>query len=250
MSDGAPVTAQSQWAKRIDPRDRLIVALDAPDPAEAERLVAELGDSVRFYKIGMELAYGGGLGLAPKFAAAGKKVFVDLKLHDIPNTVERATAQIARLGAYFLTVHAYPQSMRAAAAGARGTRLKLLAVTVLTSCDDADLAEAGYALGVRALVARRAAQARAAGVDGLVASASEAAMLRAAVGDSLLLVTPGIRPAGADLGDQKRVATPAQAIADGADYLVVGRPVTQASDPRAAAQRIVAEIAATGRGSI
>jgi orotidine-5'-phosphate decarboxylase len=250
MSDGAPVTAQSQWAKRIDPRDRLIVALDAPDPAEAERLVAELGDSVRFYKIGMELAYGGGLGLAPKFAAAGKKVFVDLKLHDIPNTVERATAQIARLGAYFLTVHAYPQTMRAAAAGARGTRLKLLAVTVLTSCDDADLAEAGYALGVRALVARRAAQARAAGVDGLVASASEAAMLRAAVGDSLLLVTPGIRPAGADLGDQKRVATPAQAIADGADYLVVGRPVTQASDPRAAAQRIVAEIAATGRGSI
>ncbi|MGD0562878.1 MAG: orotidine-5'-phosphate decarboxylase [Roseiarcus sp.] len=244
------MTAQSQWAKRIDPRDRLIVALDAPDPAEAERLVAELGDSVRFYKIGMELAYGGGLGLAPKFAAAGKKVFVDLKLHDIPNTVERATAQIARLGAYFLTVHAYPQTMRAAAAGARGTRLKLLAVTVLTSCDDADLAEAGYALGVRALVARRAAQARAAGVDGLVASASEAAMLRAAVGDSLLLVTPGIRPAGADLGDQKRVATPAQAIADGADYLVVGRPVTQASDPRAAAQRIVAEIAATGRGSI
>jgi orotidine-5'-phosphate decarboxylase len=244
MSDGAPVTAQSQCAKRIDPRDRLIVALDAPDPAEAERLVAELGDSVRFYKIGMELAYGGGLGLAPKFAAAGKKVFIDLKLHDIPNTVERATAQIARLGAYFLTVHAYPQTMRAAAAGARGTRLKLLAVTVLTSCDDADLAEAGYALGVRALVARRAAQARAAGVDGLVASASEAAMLRAAVGDSLLLVTPGIRPAGADLGDQKRVATPAQAIADGADYLVVGRPVTQSPDPRAAAQQIVAEIAA------
>jgi orotidine-5'-phosphate decarboxylase len=244
MSDGAPVTAQSQWAKRIDPRDRLIVALDAPDPAEAERLVAELGDSVRFYKIGMELAYGGGLGLAPKFAAAGKKVFVDLKLHDIPNTVERATAQIARLGAYFLTVHAYPQTMRAAAAGARGTRLKLLAVTVLTSCDDADLAEAGYALGVRALVARRAAQARAAGVDGLVASASEAAMLRATIGDSLLLVTPGIRPAGADVGDQKRVATPAQAIADGADYLVVGRPVTQASDPRAAAEQIVAEIAA------
>ena len=244
MSDGAPVTAQSQWAKRIDPRDRLIVALDAPDPAEAERLVAELGDSVRFYKIGMELAYGGGLGLAPKFAAAGKKVFVDLKLHDIPNTVERATAQIARLGAYFLTVHAYPQTMRAAAAGARGTRLKLLAVTVLTSCDDADLAEAGYALGVRALVARRAAQAQAAGVDGLVASAAEAAMLRATIGDSLLLVTPGIRPAGASLGDQKRVATPAEAIGAGADYLVVGRPVTQSGDPRAAAQRIVAEIAA------
>ncbi len=240
----APTKAQSARARRLDPRDRLIVALDAPDPAEAERLVAELGDSVTFYKIGMELAYGGGLGLASKFAAAGKKVFVDLKLHDIPNTVERATAQIARLGAYFLTIHAYPQTMRAAAAGARGSGLKLLAVTVLTSSDDVDLAEAGYALGVKALVARRAEQARAAGVDGLVASASEASMLRAAVGDSLLLVTPGIRPAGAAAGDQKRVATPAAAIADGADYLVVGRPVTQAPDPRAAAQQIVAEIAA------
>ncbi len=134
--------------------------------------------------------------------------------------------------------------MRAAAAGARGTQLKLLAVTVLTSSDDADLAEAGYAFGVRALVARRAAQAQAAGVDGLVASAAEAAMLRATIGDSLLLVTPGIRPAGASLGDQKRIATPAEAIAAGADYLVVGRPVTLAPDPRGAAQRIVAEIAA------
>jgi orotidine-5'-phosphate decarboxylase len=236
--------APPRRAKLIDPRDRLIVALDAPDPAEAGHLVAELGDSVRFYKIGMELAYGGGLGLAPKLAAAGKKVFIDLKLHDIPNTVERATAQIARLGAYFLTVHAYPQTMRAAAAGAKGSLLKLLAVTVLTSCDDADLAEAGYALSVRALVAGRAAQAQAAGLDGLVASAAEAAMLRAAVGGSLLLVTPGIRPAGASLGDQKRIATPAEAIGAGADYLVVGRPVTQSGDPRAAAQRIVAEIAA------
>ncbi len=238
------MTARSRRANPIEASERLIVALDTPDALEAERLVAELGDSVRFYKIGMELAYGGGLNLAPKLAAAGKKVFIDLKLHDIPNTVERATAQIAKLGAHFLTVHAYPQTMRAAAAGASGARLKLLAVTVLTSCDDADLAEAGYALGVRALVARRAAQAQAAGVDGLVASASEAAMLRATIGESLLLVTPGIRPAGTSLGDQKRVATPAQAIADGADYLVVGRPVTQASDPRAAAQQIVAEIAA------
>jgi len=238
------MNAPPRRAKLIDPRDRLIVALDAPDPAEAGHLVAELGDSVRFYKIGMELAYGDGLGLAPTLAAAGKKVFIDLKLHDIPNTVERATAQIARLGAYFLTVHAYPQTMRAAAAGAKGSLLKLLAVTVLTSCDDADLAEAGYALSVRALVAGRAAQAQAAGLDGLVASAAEAAMLRAAVGGSLLLVTPGIRPAGASLGDQKRIATPAEAIGAGADYLVVGRPVTQSGDPRAAAQRIVAEIAA------
>lgn len=244
MNDGAPHAARSGRAKVIDPLDRLIVALDAPDAAEAERLVAELGDSVRFYKIGMELAYGGGLSLAPKLAQAGKRVFIDLKLHDIPNTVERATAQIAKLGAYFLTVHAYPQTMRAAAAGAKGSQLKVLAVSVLTSCDDADLAEAGYALGVRALVARRAAQALAAGLDGLVASASEAAMLRATVGDLLLLVTPGIRPSGAAVGDQKRVATPAEAIAAGADYLVVGRPVTQAPDPRTAAQQIVAEIAA------
>lgn len=230
--------------RSIAARDRLIVALDAADPRDAERLVAELGDTVGFYKIGMELAFGGGLGLVAQFAAAGKKVFVDLKLHDIPNTVERATAQIARLGADFLTIHAYPQTMRAAVAGAKGSGLRLLAVSVLTSSDNADLAEAGYAFGVEALVARRAAQAREAGVDGLVASASEAALLRETIGDSLILVTPGIRPAGAAVGDQKRVATPGSAIADGADYLVVGRPVTQAADPRAAAYQIVAEIAA------
>ncbi len=228
----------------IPVRERLIVALDAPDPAAAERLVSDLGDSVLFYKVGMELVYGGGLGLAAELAAAGKKVFVDLKLHDIPNTVERAAAQIARLGADFLTIHAYPQTMRAAVAGAKGSSLKLLAVSVLTSSDDADLAEAGYAFGVRDLVRRRAKQASEAGVDGLVASPSEAAMLRQAVGNSLFLVTPGIRPAGAAAGDQKRVATPGSAIADGADYLVVGRPITQAADPRATAEQIVAEIAA------
>ena len=219
----------------IKARDRLIVALDVADVAAADRLVAELGPSVSFYKIGMELAYGGGFALIERLAAQGKQVFVDLKLHDIPNTVERAVAQIARLGATFLTIHAYPQTMRAARAGAQGSGLKLLAVSVLTSCDDADLAEAGYALGVKALVARRGAQAHAAGIDGLVASPAEAAML---------IVTPGVRPAGAAAGDQKRVATPGQAIADGANYLVVGRPVTQAGDPRAAAEAIVAEIAA------
>jgi orotidine-5'-phosphate decarboxylase len=228
----------------MDPRDRLIVALDAPDVGEAERLIAAIGDSARFYKIGMELAFGGGLALAPKLAATGKRVFVDLKLHDIPNTVERATSQIARLGAAFLTVHAYPQTMRAAVAGAQGTGLKLLAVSVLTSADDADLAEAGYALSVSALVERRARQAQGARIDGLVCSAAEAKRLRAMVGRSLLLVTPGIRPAGAAVGDQKRVATPTSAIADGADYLVVGRPITADPDPRAAADRIVAEIAA------
>ena len=226
-------------------RGRLIVALDAPGAPEAERWVERLGDSVEFYKVGMELIYGGGgLALAQRLIGAGKRVFIDLKLHDIPNTVERATAQIAKLGAFFLTVHAYPQTMRAAVAGAKGSGLKLLAVSVLTSSDDADLKEAGYAFGVRDLVERRAAQAEAIGLDGLVASASEAATLRAARGKNFLLVTPGIRPAGAGIGDQKRVATPGQAIRDGADYLVVGRPVTEAPDPRAAAEAIVAEIAA------
>ena len=227
------------------PRERLIVALDAPSLADAECWVEALGDSVIFYKVGMELIYGGGgFDLAKRLIASGKRVFIDLKLHDIPNTVEKATAQIAGLGAHFLTVHAYPQTMRAAVAGAKGSGLKLLGVSVLTSSGDSDLAEAGYALGVRALVERRAAQAEAAGMDGLVSSAAEAATLRAARGKNFLLVTPGIRPAGGEAGDQKRVATPGSAIRDGADYLVVGRPVTQAADPRASAEAIVAEITA------
>ena len=190
----------------------------------------------------MELAYGGGLPLVPELAAAGKQVFLDLKLHDIPNTVERATAQAAKLGARFLTVHAYPQTMRAAVAGARGSETQILAVTVLTSYDDADLFEACYRFGVVETVKRRAEQARDLGVDGLVASAAEAAMVRETVGAEMLLVTPGVRPAGAAAGDQKRVATPAEAIRNGADYLVVGRPVTEAADPRAAAEALVAEI--------
>jgi orotidine-5'-phosphate decarboxylase len=230
---------------RPTPRERLIVALDARGVAEAEHWIETLGDSVQFFKVGMELVYGGGgLGLIERLVKSGKHVFVDLKLHDIPNTVERATAQIARLGAFFLTVHAYPQTMRAALAGAEGSSLKLLAVSVLTSCDDADLAEAGYAFGVRGLVERRAAQAQEIGVAGVVASPAEAAMLRAACARDFLLVTPGVRSVGAEVADQKRVATASKAIADGADYLVVGRPVTQAPDPRAAAEAIVTEIAA------
>jgi orotidine-5'-phosphate decarboxylase len=230
----------------LAPRDRLIVALDLPDPAEAERLVERIGDAATFYKVGMELAYGGqGLALATRLAATGKQVFLDLKLHDIPNTVERATAQAAELGATFLTIHAYPQTMRAAVAGAKGTGLGLLAVTVLTSCDDADLLEAGYRFGVVEMVRRRAEQAHALGVDGVVASAEEAAGVRAAIGQSMIVVTPGIRPAGAEAGDQKRVATPRSAIRNGADYLVVGRPITTAPDPRRAAAAIVAEIAST-----
>jgi orotidine-5'-phosphate decarboxylase len=227
----------------LAPRDRLIVALDMPDAAEALRLVERIGESAIFYKVGMELAYGGGLKLVPELAQGRKQVFLDLKLHDIPNTVERATAQAARLGARFLTVHGYPQTMRAAVAGAKGSAMQILAVTVLTSCDDADLSEACYRFGVVETVRRRAEQARALRVDGLVASAAEAAMVRETVGAGMVLVTPGIRPAGAASGDQKRVTTPAEAIKSGADYLVVGRPVTEAADPRAAAEAIVAEIA-------
>ena len=227
------------------PRGRLIVALDVAGAADAERIVGRLGDTAIFYKIGMELAYGGGgLALVGRLAAAGKRVFLDLKLHDIPNTVERATARVADLGPTFLTVHGYPQTMRAAVAGARGSGLKLLAVTVLTSWDDADMMEAGYRFGVAAMARKRAEQARALGVDGLVASAAEAADVRAAAGKAMILVTPGIRPEAAQAQDQKRVATPAGAIRLGADYLVVGRPITAASDPRGAAEAIVAEIAA------
>jgi orotidine-5'-phosphate decarboxylase len=227
------------------PRDRLIVALDVAEIGSAEKLVETIGDAAMFYKIGMELAYAAdGLALVGRLAAAGKRVFVDLKLHDIPNTVERATAQVARLGATFLTVHAYSQTMRAAVAGAQGSPLAVLAVTVLTSADDADLTEAGYRFGVVETVRRRAEQAQALGVHGLVASAAEAKSVRAAVGPKMILVTPGVRPAGADVGDQKRVATPASAIRDGADYLVVGRPITTAPDPRKAARAIVDEIAA------
>lgn len=230
--------------RAVLPRDALIVALDVPTPDAAMALVQQLGDSVGFYKIGLELAYGGGLGLAERLVGQGKRVFLDLKLHDIPATVERASAQVARLGATFLTVHAFPQTMGAAQRGVGEAPLQVLGVTVLTSYDDADLLKAGYALGVRDLVARRAAQAQAAGLGGLVLSAEEVAAMRALVPPSFRLVTPGIRPAGAAVGDQKRVVTPAAALRAGADYLVIGRPITQAADPRAAAEAILDEMAA------
>ena len=226
---------------------RLIVALDAPDVATAKAWVAALGDSVGFYKVGMELVYAGGLPFARDLIASGKDVFIDLKLHDIPETVQRASAQIAALGATFLTVHAYPQTMRAALAGVKGSGLGILGVSVLTSSDDVDLREAGYALTVADLVARRARQAAEIGIAGLVSSAAEAPMLKKLVGSTLKLVTPGIRPADADVGDQKRVATPAGALQGGADYLVVGRPITRAADPRKAAESIIAEMARAPR---
>ena len=234
----------------IAPRDRLIVALDLPSVAAAEAMVARLGDAVSFYKIGYQLAFAGGLSFAEGLARSGRQVFLDLKLHDIGNTVAKGVDSVARLGVTFLTVHAYPQTMKAAveARGQSGSStLRILAVTVLTSYDDADLAAAGYDFTVAELVAERAAQARDIGVDGLVCSAEEAAALRPLVGRGMALVTPGIRPAGAESGDQKRIMTPAGAIAAGADYLVVGRPVVAAADPKAAAQAIVAEIAGAQR---
>jgi orotidine-5'-phosphate decarboxylase len=227
-----------------EPAQRLIVALDFADPREAADLIVRLGPGVTFFKIGMELAYGGGLELAETLIRQGKEVFLDLKLHDIPNTVTRATRQVARLGARFLTIHAYPQTIAAAKAGAADTDLQILAVTVLTSYDDHDLAAAGYGLTLRDLVALRAEQAKEIGIDGLVLSAEEVGAARKALGPGMILVTPGIRPAGAALGDQKRVKTPQEAIAAGSDYLVVGRPITEAADPRAAAQAIIAEISA------
>jgi orotidine-5'-phosphate decarboxylase len=226
----------------IPPRERLIVALDLPDVAAAEAMVEKLGDAVSFYKIGFELALAGGVPFAQELARSGKKVFLDLKLHDIANTVARATERAAELGATFFTVHAFPPTMRAAVEGRGKSALKILAVTVLTSWDDADLVEAAYAHPVKDLVRMRAEQAREIGVDGIVASAAEAAELRKKIG-SMLLVTPGIRPAGSAAGDQKRIVTPKDAIRAGSDYLVVGRPVLAARDPKAAAEAIVAEMA-------
>ena len=232
----------------LDARERLIVALDLPSVDAAEKMVASLGESVLFYKIGYQLVFAGGLPFAAGLIAAGKQVFLDLKLHDIGNTVAKGVGSVAQLGATFLTVHAYPQTMKAAVEGKRGSTLRILAVTVLTSYDDADLAAAGYEMSVPELAAARAVQARDTGVDGLVCSAEEAASLRGIVGPGMVLVTPGIRPAGSAGGDQKRIMTPAQAIEAGADYLVVGRPVLEARDPKAAADAIVAEIEqATGK---
>lgn len=228
-----------------DVRDRLIIGLDVPSVEEAREAVRRIGDAGTFYKIGYQLAYAGGFELARELIAEGKKVFLDLKLHDIGNTVEEGVRSVAKLGVTFLTVHAFPQTMRAAVAGKAGSPLKILAVTVLTSYDEQDLAEAGYAPGTKPadLVTRRAGQARDIGVDGIVCAAPEAERVRAIVGPDRLIVTPGIRPAGAEAGDQKRIVTPAEGIRLGADHLVVARPIVKAADPRAAAEAIVTEIA-------
>lgn len=227
-----------------DLRDRMIVALDVPTLREAYHVVTQLGDSASFYKIGYRLAFAGGLALAEELGREGKKVFLDLKLHDIGNTVREGVETLSRLNLAFLTVHAYPQTMRGAVEGRGASPLGLLAVTALTSYDEDDMREAGYRLGVRDLVELRARQAKAAGIDGIVCSAAEADIVRAAIGPDMVIVTPGIRPAGSDSGDQKRTLTPAQAIRAGVDHMVIGRPIIRAADPRAAASAIMDEIAA------
>jgi orotidine-5'-phosphate decarboxylase len=227
----------------IQPRDRLIVALDFPTVEAARALVGRLGPAVTFYKIGLELAMSGGLDIARELARAGKRIFLDMKLLDIENTVERATRNAAAAGATFLTVHAHDaKTLRAALAGRAGTGLGILGVTVLTNLDAADIREQGIAASPEDLVARRAALARDAGCDGVVASGLEAARVRAIVGPSMTIVTPGIRLPGGVAGDQARVAGPQQTIAAGADYLVVGRPIAAADDPARAAELFVQAI--------
>jgi orotidine-5'-phosphate decarboxylase len=232
----------------LDAQERLIVALDVPSVRDAERIVAQIGDAAAFYKIGYQLGFAGGLRFAADLIASGKQVFLDFKLHDIGNTVQKGVESVAKLGATFLTVHAFPQTMKAAAAGREGSKLRILGVTVLTSYDDSDLAAAGYDMGVAELAAARAEQARDIGIDGLVCSGEEVANLRSITGLRMTLVTPGIRPAGAAAGDQKRIMTPSRAIEAGADYLVVGRPIVEARDRKAAAEAIVSEIARTSTG--
>ena len=230
--------------------DRLIVALDLPERAQADELARALAPSVRWYKIGLELYCSEGPSLVRDYVDAGRQVFLDLKLHDIPATVGRATARLVGLGAGLLTVHASGgKAMMSAAAEAAsksssGDRLKILAVTVLTSLDQDDLVAVGSGMPMRELVVQRALLAVDAGCDGVVASPHEASALRALLPEDFLIVTPGVRPKGESAGDQKRVMTPSEARAAGADMVVVGRPIRDAPDPLAAALRIIAELGA------
>ena len=224
-------------------KDRLIVALDMPTVEEAERLIATLGDAVSFYKVGLELLFAGGLDLARALKRDGKHVFLDMKLLDIGNTVERAVANGTELGVDMLTVHGHDlKTMRAAVAGRAGSKLRLLAVTVLTNLTGDDLKQQGTSLSPADLVLRRAELAHEAGFDGVIASGQEAARIRAAVGPGFLIVTPGIRLTGSSTDDQQRITTPDNAIKAGASHIVVGRPITQADDPRLAAKTFVNHI--------
>jgi orotidine-5'-phosphate decarboxylase len=234
---------------QIDARDRLILALDVPSGDEAERLMDRVAAGVRFVKIGLELYTAAGPEIVQRAFARGKQVFLDLKFLDIEETVRRATARVADMGVDFLTVHANRKALRAAVQG-RGerSRLKLLAVTVLTNFDGNDLRDMGIQWSVADLVAARARLAAEVGCDGVVASGEEPAAIRQQVGPRLLIVTPGIRPAGRGVDDHARATTPAQAIKAGADYLVVGRPIRDAADPQAAADAIVTEMQAAFDG--
>ncbi|HEV7246448.1 MAG TPA: orotidine-5'-phosphate decarboxylase [Shinella sp.] len=223
-------------------RDRLIVGLDVPTIAEAEKVVRSLGSTALFYKIGYQLVFAGGLEFARDLAKDGKKVFLDMKLLDIDNTVAKGVENIVKMGMSMLTLHAYPKTMAAAVSAARGSDLCLLGVTVLTSMDAKDVIDAGYEYDPHTLVLRRAEQARIAGMGGVVCSAEEANAVRKIVGADMAIVTPGIRPAGAELGDQKRVMTPADALKAGSSHLVVARPIVNAADPLAATTAILAEM--------
>lgn len=223
-------------------QDRLIVGLDVPTLKDAETVVRELDGVVSFYKIGYQLAFAGGLDFARELASGGTRIFLDMKLLDIDNTVAKGVEAIARMGMTMLTLHAYPKTMKAAVAAARGSDLCLLAVTVLTSMDEQDVIDAGYEHDPHTLVLRRSEQALHAGMGGIVCSAEEAEAVRRIVGPNMAVVTPGIRPKGSDHGDQKRVVTPAQAIRNGSSHLVVGRPIVSAADRRAVAEAILDEM--------
>ena len=221
----------------------IIIALDLQSASEARELVRRLGDSVSFYKVGMELYAAAGPDFVSELVGEGRQVFLDMKYYDIGETVKRAVAQVAKLRVRFLTVHASDAVMRAAVEGRGGNGLQLLAVTVLTSVDNQDLKKDGYSATVEELVELRVKNAVAAGIDGIVCSPVEVGRVRELAGPNTILVIPGVRSAGAAAGDQKRVATPAQAIADGANYLVIGRQVTRANDPAGEVNRILDEIA-------
>jgi orotidine-5'-phosphate decarboxylase len=223
-------------------RNPLIIALDVESAGQAQELVRRIGDSAGFYKVGMELFAAAGMGFVDALVADGKQVFLDLKYYDIGETVKRAVAQVARRGVRFLTVHAQNQVMRAAVEGRGGSSLQILAVTVLTSFDQGDLRDDGYSFTVEELVTWRVRNAIESGIDGIVCSPVEVARVRKLAGSKAVLVTPGVRSPGAAAGDQKRVATPRDAIANGADYLVIGRQVTRAADPRGELERILQEL--------
>ncbi len=243
---GMPSTQLASTSPALAARDRLIVGLDVPSIDAARAVVDDLGDEASFYKVGMQLQFAGGLSYCAELLDRGKRVFLDAKLHDIPNTVEKAVTNIVAMGVTMLTIHAYPQTMAAAVRGRAGSSLALLGVSVLTSMDDQDLHDAGYGCGAQELVRRRALQAQDAGLDGLICSPLEVARLRKIKGGDLKLITPGIRLKAKEdaiiADDQKRTLSPAEAIKAGADYIVVARPIVGAQNRVETARQIIRQI--------